>query len=75
MHCQDVVHALDVVVPAKVPQELQLAQQPTAGGIRSARDINGNLDWRCGHCNKVAREPNPRLARLPPGLCPLGLLA
>ena len=30
MHCQDVVHALDVVVPAKVPQELQLAQQPPA---------------------------------------------
>ena len=25
---------------------------------KSARDINGNLDWRCGHCNKVnfARE-------------------
>lgn len=26
--------------------------------IRSARDINGNLDWKCGHCAKVnfARE-------------------
>ena len=26
--------------------------------VRSARDINGNLDWRCGHCSKLnfARE-------------------
>ena len=28
------------------------------GGIRNARDINGNLDWKCGHCAKLnfARE-------------------
>ena len=33
-------------------------QHADATGLRSARDINGNLDWRCGHCNKLnfARE-------------------
>ena len=33
-------------------------QHANATGLRSARDINGNLDWRCGHCKKLnfARE-------------------
>ena len=33
-------------------------QHANVTGVRSARDINGNLDWRCGHCNKLnfARE-------------------
>ena len=33
-------------------------QHADVTGVRSARNINGNLDWRCGHCNKLnfARE-------------------
>ena len=45
---------------AKERRETQgsATQSASLGGVRSARDINGNLDWRCGHCNKLnfARE-------------------
>ena len=45
---------------AKERRETQGSTQQHANetGLRSARDINGNLDWRCGHCKKLnfARE-------------------
>lgn len=38
---------------AKERRELCGEDGPPRFSAVKARDINGNLDWRCGHCNKL----------------------
>lgn len=63
---------------AKERREMGGSAVPSGSTIRSARDINGNLDWRCSHCNKLnfAREVTPpRLSNVatPAAPLPVGL--
>ena len=66
---------------AKERREMGGSAVPSGSTIRSARDINGNLDWRCSHCNKLnfAREVTPpRLSNVPNPCrptCPSGWLS